>query len=85
MLISLVVTTYNRPDGLRAVLDGLGAQSDRDFEVRVADDGSRDDTRAVIAAYSATAPVPLEHLWQEDRGFRAGAARNRAAAGARGD
>ena len=85
MLISLVVTTYNRPDALRAVLDGLGAQSDRDFEVRVADDGSRDDTRAVIAAYAASAPVPLEHLWQEDRGFRAGAARNRAAAGARGE
>jgi glycosyltransferase involved in cell wall biosynthesis len=85
VLISLVVTTYNRPDALRAVLDGLGAQSDRDFEVRVADDGSRDDTRAVIAAYAATAPVPLEHLWQEDRGFRAGAARNRAAAGARGE
>ena len=85
MTISVVVTTYNRPDALRAVLDGLAAQSDRRFEVLVADDGSRDDTRALVVAASAKAPVPLRHVWQEDRGFRAGAARNRAAALAHGD
>lgn len=33
MPISLVVTTYNRPDALRAVLAGLAAQDDRDFEL----------------------------------------------------
>ncbi|MFN9031133.1 MAG: glycosyltransferase family 2 protein [Betaproteobacteria bacterium] len=85
MLISLVVTTYNRPDALRAVLDGLSAQVDRGFEVLVADDGSGDDTRAVVTASSANSPVPTEHVWQEDRGFRAGAARNRAAARAQGE
>lgn len=85
MTISVVVTTYNRPDALRAVLDGLAAQSDRDFEVLVADDGSRDDTRALVEAARAVAPVPLQHVWQEDRGFRAGAARNRATSRAQGD
>jgi len=79
MPISVVVTTYNRPDALRAVLDGLGAQADRDFEVIVADDGSHDDTRALVEQASAGYPVPLAHVWQEDKGFRAGAARNRAA------
>ena len=78
-LISVIVTTYNRPAALRAVLDGLGAQQDRGFEVLVADDGSRDDTRALVEAQAHTAPVPIRHVWQEDRGFRAGAARNRAA------
>jgi len=85
MLISVVVTTYNRPDALRAVLDSLAAQDDRDFEVLVADDGSREDTRALVLATAADFPVPLAHVWQEDRGFRAGAARNRATAAARGD
>ena len=85
MPISVVVTTYNRPDALRAVLDGLGAQADRDFEVIVADDGSRDDTRALVEQASAGFPVPLAHVWQEDQGFRAGAARNRAAERARGE
>jgi len=85
MRICVVVTTYNRPDALRAVLDGLGAQADRDFDVIVADDGSRDDTRALVEQASPGFPVPLAHVWQEDEGFRAGAARNRAAERARGE
>jgi glycosyltransferase involved in cell wall biosynthesis len=84
-MISVIVTTYNRPDALRAVLAGLEAQRDRDYEVIVADDGSRDDTRALVQAVAATASVPLRHVWQDDLGFRAGAARNRAAAHAAGE
>jgi len=83
--LSVAVTTYNRPDALRAVLEGLAAQADRGFEVIVADDGSRDDTRTLVEQASAAFPVPLAHVWQEDKGFRAGAARNRAAERARGD
>ena len=41
-----IVTTYNRPDALAAVLDGYAAQSDRDFELIVADDGSPRHRRA---------------------------------------
>ena len=84
-MISVIVTTYNRPDALAAVLDGLAAQADRDFEVIVADDGSRDDTRSLVNERSRGFSVPLTHVWQEDKGFRAGAARNRAAERARGD
>jgi glycosyltransferase involved in cell wall biosynthesis len=82
---SVIVTTYNRPDALGAVLAGLAAQRARDFEVIVADDGSRDDTKALVEQTAAAFPVPLTHVWQEDRGFRAGAARNRASERARGD
>ena len=39
-LISVIVTTYNREDALDAVLRSLAIQSDRNFEVIVADDGS---------------------------------------------
>ncbi len=85
MLISVVVTTYNRPDALRAVLDGLAEQTERGFDVLVADDGSRDDTRALVEASARASMVPIRHVWQEDRGFRAGAARNRATAAARGE
>jgi glycosyltransferase involved in cell wall biosynthesis len=85
VLVSVIVTTYNRPDALRAVLAGLLAQRDRGFEVLVADDGSRDDTRALVEATACDAPLRIAHVWQEDRGFRAGAARNRAAVQARGE
>ena len=84
-MISVIVTTYNRPDALSAVLDGLAAQSDLDFEVLVADDGSGDETRTLIASIARQYPVTLTHVWQEDRGFRAAAARNRATARANGD
>lgn len=84
-LISVIVTTYNRPDALRAVLAGLLAQTDRTFEILVADDGSRDDTRELVERLGRDSVIPLRHVWQEDTGFRAGAARNRAAALARGE
>jgi len=83
--ISVIVTTYNRPDALRAVLAGLLAQHDRGFEVLVADDGSRDETRALVEQTARDAPLRIVHVWQEDRGFRAGAARNRAAVRAQGE
>lgn len=80
MRIAAIVTTYNRPDALAAVLEGFLAQTDGDFEVIIADDGSTDDTRKVIESYRPRAPFKLTHVWQEDRGFRAAAIRNRALA-----
>ena len=77
---AVIVTTYNRPDALAAVLDGFREQDTRDFELLVADDGSTADTRELVETYAKTAPHPARHVWQEDDGFRAGAARNRALA-----
>lgn len=80
MHIALIVTTYNRPGALAAVLEGCMVQTDPDFEVVVADDGSAQDTADLIAAYQARAPFAIKHVWQEDTGFRAAAIRNRALA-----
>ena len=80
MKAAVIVTTYNRPDALAAVLEGYSAQDTHDFELLIADDGSTDETRALIADYAQRSPFRVQHVWQEDRGFRAGAARNRALA-----
>lgn len=85
MLISVVVATYNRADALGAVLAGFCAQTDREFELLVADDGSRADTRALVESIAAAAPMPIAHVWHEDTGFRLAAIRNRAAARSRGE
>lgn len=85
MLISVIVTTYNRPKALDRVLDALNEQEDRGYEVIVGDDGSRDDTRELIDAWKAKYSVRLGHAWQEDLGFRAARVRNLAAARAAGD
>jgi len=77
---AVIVTTYNRPDALAAVLAGFFEQTVLDFELLVADDGSREDTRALVLEHAARAPIALRHVWQEDLGFRAAAARNRAVA-----
>lgn len=80
MKTTVIVTTYNRPDALAAVLDGYLAQDTQDFVMILADDGSTDDTRTIIEDYARRAPFLLRHVWQEDRGFRAAAIRNRALA-----
>jgi glycosyltransferase involved in cell wall biosynthesis len=77
-LISVIVATYNRPDALNACLRALSAQSDRNFEIVVADDGSEDTTGALIAEWARKIAVPLKHAWHEDDGFRLAEIRNRA-------
>jgi glycosyltransferase involved in cell wall biosynthesis len=76
--ISVIVTTYNREPALDAVLRALARQTDRKFEIIVADDGSGPATRHLIERRAAGGEPRIAHVWQEDRGFRAGEARNRA-------
>ncbi|OWW18984.1 glycosyltransferase family 2 protein [Noviherbaspirillum denitrificans] len=80
MLISVIVTTYNRPDALAAVVRALLDQTDPNFEVIIADDGSGQPTRDALAAFRnaprTSGMKRLVHAWQPDDGFRASAARN---------
>jgi len=80
----VIVTTYDRDDALAAVLRALSRQSDRDFEVIVADDGSGPSTASLIESWKDRLGVPLAHVWQEHRGFRAAEIRNRAILASRG-
>src|SRR5215475_3250508 len=77
-LISLIVSTYNREDALAAVLRSLSRQTDRGFELLVADDGSGTATARVVTEWAARMPVPLRHVWHQDHGFRLAEIRNRA-------
>ena len=77
--LSVIVTTYNRPDALRKVLESLARCAEGYFEVVVADDGSTEETRDVILGMRDCVQYGLLHVWQPDLGFRAGASRNRAA------
>jgi glycosyltransferase involved in cell wall biosynthesis len=83
-LISIIVSTYNREDALAAVLRALARQSDGNFEVIVADDGSGRPTAETAEAWKEKAPFSLTHVWHEDRGFRLAEIRNRAIVASRG-
>jgi len=83
--VSVVVVTYNWPQALDLVLRALARQSTLPAEVIVTDDGSRADTRELLAATAKNYPTRLVHLWQPDDGARMSRARNRGIAAARGD
>jgi len=76
-LISVIVTTYDRPDALDAALRALAHQSDRNFEIIVADDGSGPGTASVIESWTSRLAIPIKHVWQQHQGFRGAEIRNR--------
>lgn len=78
--IAVIVSTYDRPDALDAVLRSLAAQTYRRFEIVVADDGSGPDTRELVERHTEESGLDLRHVRQEDRGYRLAAIRNRSAA-----
>jgi glycosyltransferase involved in cell wall biosynthesis len=68
----VVVATYNRADYLRISLACLAAQDyDGDWQVIVADDGSTDQTAAVVAeAQNQSEGLDIQHCWHEHRNYR---------------
>ena len=78
--VGVIVSTYERPAALAAVLAGLSEQTYRRFEVVVADDGSGPSTRQLVERFADAGRLCLRHIWQEDRGWRLSAVRNRAIA-----
>lgn len=85
MKISLIITTYNSAKLLDNCLRSVSRQVEMPCEVIIADDGSSDNTKDVVNAWRKQIPVPIKHVWQEDKGFRASRVRNLAFANAEGD
>jgi glycosyltransferase involved in cell wall biosynthesis len=85
MRIAVVPAVYNRPDMLTALFEGYLAQDHRDFEIIVADDGSRAETKEVIDRYQQRATFRIAHVWQENTGYRAATIRNKAVAQSQAD
>lgn len=78
--IALIISTYNQTDVLAKALRGVDLQRRPPDEVLVADDGSGDETRALVERWIRDSPVPARHLWHPDQGFRKTVILNRALA-----
>ena len=85
MKISVIFTTYNSPAWLEKVLWGFHYQTDSNFEVIVADDGSGRETRELIDSFQRESNLELQHVWQEDDGFQKCRILNKAILAARGE
>lgn len=83
-LVSVVITTFNRSDALLAVIAGLSKQTDRNFEVVVADDGSRKNHQTAILDDPNAQALRVVHVWHPDVGFTASRVRNRGVAASKG-
>ena len=78
MQISLIITTYNRPDALLLVLKSVECQSEVPNEVIIADDGSNVQTKKLVDDFNIQSSLNIIHSFQKDKGFRAARSRNKA-------
>jgi glycosyltransferase involved in cell wall biosynthesis len=80
MRVSLIITTYNRPNALLLVLRSIEGQITLPYEVIISDDGSTNDTKEVVTSFQEKSDIRVIHSWQKDSGFRAAKSRNKAIA-----
>ncbi len=84
--VSVIITTYNRPDSLYLTLLGYTRQSFKDFEIIIADDGSDEATKNIIEDFKKKfSDIPLKHIWHPDEGFRRTVITNKAVREAEAD
>jgi glycosyltransferase involved in cell wall biosynthesis len=70
MKLSIIISTYNSEEWLRKVLLGYAAQTEKDFEIIIADDGSGEKTKQVVDFFRDKFENEIQHIWHEDLGFR---------------
>jgi glycosyltransferase involved in cell wall biosynthesis len=70
MKVSVIITTYNAEEWLRKVLVGFSVQTEKDFEIIIADDGSNENTKQVIQSFSGVFQNEIQHVWHPDQGFQ---------------
>jgi GT2 family glycosyltransferase len=66
--ISVIIPTYNRSSALIWCLEHLEAQTFRNFDVIIVDDGSSDDTSDAVTLYKANSALEILYIRQENSG-----------------
>lgn len=79
--VSIIIPTYNRADFLPESVGSVLAQTFRNFEILIVDDGSTDNTREILKSYLSD--VRIKYFYQENQGQSV--ARNLALKHARGE
>lgn len=69
-MISLIISFYKRLDFLELILQSLDKQSFKDFEVIIAEDNNDPQTVVFVSNARQIHPFRIQHVSQEDIGFR---------------
>jgi len=75
---SIIISTYNSPAWLEKVLHGYNNQTYRQFELIIADDGSKKATIDFIEGIKNDVFYNIVHVWHEDNGFQKSVILNKA-------
>ena len=68
MMLTILTPTYNRAEELKRLGGSLLAQTSKDFEWLVIDDGSSDETAAVVNDFSSQASFPVRYVKKDNGG-----------------
>jgi glycosyltransferase involved in cell wall biosynthesis len=68
--ISLIISFYNKIELLKLIFTALERQTYRDFEVIIADDGSKPEVVEEIKRIQSNYFFPIKHVWHEDNGWQ---------------
>lgn len=68
MKATIIISVYRNVRALRTILDSLKCQSEQDFEVIISEDGQDAEMTKLVSSYDF--PWPIQHLTQEDLGWR---------------
>ena len=77
-LISIIIAEYNGKDKLKYTLQNFAFQSFKNFEIIIADDGSKQKYDDIVKRYIPYFHHPVSKVWHEDTGFRKDRILNRA-------
>ena len=77
---TIIIPTYNRAHIIKRPIDSIISQSFDDWELIIVDDGSTDDTKAVVDTYRDSR---IKYVWQENQ--ERSAARNHGISLAKGE
>lgn len=67
---SVIAAFYNNIKYLKLVLAGFERQTETDFELIIADDGSTEEVIKEIESISSNYSFRIKHIWHPDKGFR---------------
>ena len=83
--ISLIISFYNKIELLKLVLAALEIQTFREFEVIIADDGSKPEVVEEIMGIKSNYFFQIKHVWQEDNGWQKNKILNKAVVDSEGE
>ncbi len=66
--VSIILPTYNRAAFLPQAFASIRAQTFTDWELIIVDDGSTDETEAIVRRWSEDSPQPIRYLKQANQG-----------------